>query len=393
MLLDLHAHYPMHVIPRARRGTHAQVERWKKARFRALVVRLLSRLFNYQGPGDEPAVTLDLMRRGNVGVILSVLYCPFDEIDLRKRYGAPPQANYFSDLVEQLEDVEADIAAHRHAGANVTIAHTRAELNEAIATGTPTLVHAVEGGFHLGATEREVCENVAVLARRGVLYVTVAHLFWRQVATNAPALPFMPDRLYRCVFRQSRDEGLTPLGEAVVRAMAAHGILVDITHMSEPAIAQTFRILDEIGGRDRIPVLATHGAYRFGHLAYNLSERTVQAVARRGGVIGLILCEHYISDGWDKPRSFKDSFALVRTHIDRIREITGSHDHVAFGSDLDGYIKPALPGLEHLGHMRRLRDALADHYDEAAVKGFASGNALGVINAAWQVSVDTLRNL
>ena len=29
--------------------------------------------------------------------------------------------------------------------------------------------------------------------------------------------------------------------------------------------------------------------------------------------------------------------------------MTGSDDHVAIGSDLDGYIKPALPGLEHEG--------------------------------------------
>jgi len=117
MLVDLHAHYPMHVMPRERRGTHAQLERWRRAWLRAWLVRLLSRFFNYQGPGEEPGVTLELMRRGNVGVIFSALYCPFDEIDLGKRYGAPPENGYFADLLEQLEDVEADIRARSFAGA------------------------------------------------------------------------------------------------------------------------------------------------------------------------------------------------------------------------------------------------------------------------------------
>ena len=49
---------------------------------------------------------------------------------------------------------------------------------------------------------------------------------------------------------------------------------------------------------------------------------------------------------------------LVYAHIDRIAQVTGSHDHAAIGSDLDGWIKPALPGLEHLGRMRYVQDAL-----------------------------------
>ena len=384
MLVDLHAHYPMHVIPRQRRGAHAQLEHWRRAWLRAQIVRVLSRFVNYQGPGDEPGVTLELMRRGDVGVIFSALYCPFDEIDLGKRYGAPPEAGYFPDLLEQLEDVEADIRSHRQAGVPVRIAHSPQELEQALASGDQVLIHSVEGGFHLGATEEQVREHVATLALRGVVCVTVAHLFWRKVATNAPALPFMPDWLYRLVFHQPRHTGLTPLGESVVREMAANGILVDVTHMSGPATNDTFKLLDDLGGIDRIPVVATHMAYRFGDLAYNLDGETVERIARRGGVLGLISCEHYISDGAPKPESFDQSFALLCRQIDRICELAKSNDHVAFGSDIDGYIKPALPGVEHLGRMHRLQQALADHYGAESARKFSSENALRVIRATWQ---------
>jgi microsomal dipeptidase-like Zn-dependent dipeptidase len=384
MLIDMHAHYPMHVIPRRGQSTHVQLERWRRARLRAAIVRLLSRFVNYQGPGDEPGVTLELMRRGDVGVIFSALYCPFDEIDLSKRYGAPPEPGYFPDLLEQLEDVEADIRSHRQAGVPVTIAHSPQELEQALTLGEQVLIHSVEGGFHLGGTDEEVRDNVANLAKRGVICITVAHLFWRKVATNAPALPFMPDWLYRLIFSQPRRQGLSSLGATVVRAMATNGILIDVTHMSEPSMNDTFKLLDDLGGTDRIPVIATHMAYRFGDLAYNLNEENVERIARRGGLLGLICCEHYISDPSAKPESFTQSFERLCRHIDKICEITHSQDHIAFGSDIDGYIKPALPGLEHLGRMHRLQQALADRYGPDAASKFSSGNALRVIRATWQ---------
>jgi len=381
MFLDLHAHYPMHVQPLARRGTHAQLERWRRAWLRAQVVKLLSRFANYQGPGDQPGVTLDLMRQGDVGVIFSALYCPFDEIDLTQRYGAKPQRAYFDDLCEQLEDVESDIAAHA-VHFPVVIAHSRAELDTALNEGKQVLIHSVEGGFHLGGSEQEVTANVAELARLGVVCITVAHLFWRGVATNAPALPFMSDWLYEHVFCQPRRTGLTALGRALVTAMADNGILIDVTHMSDAARVQTLQLLDDHA--PGTPVVATHMANRLGKLEYNLSEQDVKSITDRGGVLGLIACEHYISDGRDKPQSFHDSFKLLCEHIDRICEIAGNDDHVAFGTDLDGYIKPALPGLEHLGRMHRLQSALADKYGAVSAEKFSSANALRLIRAVWR---------
>ena len=87
------------------------------------------------------------------------------------------------------------------------MAHDAAALDAAIAAGQTAIVHAIEGGFALGSTAAEIDANVAELAGRGVAYVTLAHLFWRGVATNAPALPFLPDWLYRLVFPQPKDWG------------------------------------------------------------------------------------------------------------------------------------------------------------------------------------------
>lgn len=393
MLVDLHAHYPMHLQPSEHELSEENFKRWWREAVRAWIVRRLSRHFNYEAPGGREGVTLEQMREGDVDVILSPLYVPFDEIDLGRRYGAPPRPAYFTDLIDQLRLVENDIAGHDGA----TVAHSPTELAEALEAKKQVLIHAIEGGFHLGDDAEEIHANVARLAEHGVAYITVAHLFWRGIATNAPALPFMPDWLYSLLFPQPQEVGLSELGRAAVNAMVDHGILVDITHMSEQATIDTLDLLDERDPGRQVPVIATHMACRLPHaetpgstapgkaFKYNLSDAVIRRVAERKGLLGLIACKHYITGGVEPgPKSFEDSFAWMCAHIDHILNIPGGAECVAFGSDLDGYIKPALPGLETLGHMGELQQELADHYEKDRAEAFTSGNALRVLRTAWQ---------
>ena len=67
------------------------------------------------------------------------------------------------------------------------------------------------------------------------------------------------------------------------------------------------------------------------------------------------------------------------TKSDRIHDVTGSFDHIGIGSDLDGYIQPALPGLEHMGHMRAFQEALERRYGTDDAAKMCSGNALRVL--------------
>jgi microsomal dipeptidase-like Zn-dependent dipeptidase len=381
LLVDLHAHYPMHVLPdEEKRQTHAHLLDWSRRRWQAMIVNLVSKAFNYQGPGGSPSVTEELMRQGNVGVVLSVLYLPFSEMDLTKGYGAPPAAGYFSDVVAELELVEKHVAGTGQAA----IAHSPAELDALLGDPRPVLTHAIEGGFQLGQDAPAIRANVRALAERGVAYVTVAHLFWREVATNAPALPFLPDWLYHLVFPEP-DTGLSALGHAAVDAMVDHGILVDISHMSSRSIDDTFALLDERDPGRSVPVIATHMACRFGRLEYCLPDDTIRRVAERGGVLGCIVSEHYISNGLRRRvRTYEDSIEVLCKHIDHIRELTGSFDHIAIGSDLDGYIKPALPGLEHMGLMARFQQSLTERYGNQNAEKICSANALQVLRAAWR---------
>ena len=145
-----------------------------------------------------------------------------------------------------------------------------------------------------------------------------------------------------------------------------------------------FALLDARDPAGEIPVIATHMAYRFGGLEYSFDDDTVTRVAARGGLLGLILCQHYITSGLTtcRRRSRARCEALCR-HIDKLHELTGSYDHIGIGSDLDGYIKPALPGLEHQGRMADLQQALATRYGADVAEQIASGNALRVLRTQW----------
>ena len=307
---------------------------------------------------------------------MSVIVVPFDEIGWKELHGAPPAPGSMRHLERQIRWVERDVA--RQSGA--AVAHNRGELAAILAKAEIALIHAVEGGFLLGNTASKVQQNVQRLAQLGVAYVTVAHLFWRKVATNAPAVPFLADKTYECLFPQPAT-GLCELGIAAVEAMVHNRVLVDVTHMSERAIDDTFALLGKLDPERRVPVIATHSACCFGKLEYNVSDRHIAAIADRNGVVGLIACRHYMTEGLPEPQTFDDSMAVIYRHVDRIHRVTGSYEHVSLGSDLDGFIKPTLPGLETPAAFRLVERQLVSTYGASAAKQICSDNALRVLRS------------
>jgi microsomal dipeptidase-like Zn-dependent dipeptidase len=389
VVTDLHAHYPMRVVGDITPET--AVETMRKARrrpglgdkLRALALRIASTFFSHSDPFSGYRITPKLLREGGVGVALSVLTRPAEEFDPDEGFTTPPKSSYFAALLGDLEAVEEEVATHDRS--QIRLVHDRAELDQCVADGATALVHCVEGGFHLGGRVGEIEDRVAELARRGVGYITVAHLFFRGVATAAPAFPFLGERGYRRLFPQPAGEGLTELGVAAVKAMARHRILVDLSHMGDDSIAETFRVLDEVDPDRSVPVVSTHAGFRFGEQEYMHDEAAIRHIAERDGVVGLIMAQYQLLDGLgDAPGDFDGSFEVIRRHIDRIAEITGGHRHVGLGTDFDGFVKPTMTGLENMADLRRLEEALVGAYGADVAEQITSGNTLRVLRKLWQ---------
>ena len=61
--------------------------------------------------------------------------------------------------------------------------------------------------------------------------------------------------------------------------MNEHRVLVDISHMREDAIDETFGLIEELdgerGNRRAYPVIASHAGYRFGGQQVQPPDRTI----------------------------------------------------------------------------------------------------------------------
>ena len=162
-------------------------------------------------------------------------------------------------------------------------------------------------------------------------------------------------------------------------ALRAAGVALDLTHAADLTFWQ---ILDYWDG----PVHASHCMCRaLVHGQRHLSDDMIRAITERGGVIGMVLAEAMLNPEWDfddhstfQPTA-RRTMAAVVDHIDHICQLTGSSDHVAMGTDLDGGFGREQSPVDY-DTIADLQKFLADlehrGYSREEVSAFAHGNLL-----------------
>ena len=199
-------------------------------------------------------------------------------------------------------------------------------------------VYALEGAHLLeGALER-----VPELRTFKVRYVGLAHHFHDSfvVPGDGSASAGAPSRL-------RSDSRLSDAGVALVAALDAAGILVDVAHLPDAAFTQLLSVRS-----GRIPLISSHGGARtLCDSPRNLSDTQMQAVAQTGGVVAVsVHGPHLRCDG---QRATVDD---VVAHLRHVADLVGP-EHTAVGTDLEGRIRP-VAGLERLAAMPELGAAL-----------------------------------
>ena len=198
-----------------------------------------------------------------------------------------------------------------NASVPVRMVRTGAEIRKAAADGALAVVYAVEGGHVLGDDEN----NVDRLAELGVRYLTIVHFVHNRIG-GAAAVPFGGQRR------------MTEFGRRVVRRMYKRGLVADLSHCTVPTF---WDALEEATG----PVIASHsGARAFALRDRNLEADQVKAIAKSGGVVGVMFCPFYLR-AWRIVGTLED---LMR-NISYFADLVGP-EHVALGSDLDGGLWP-----------------------------------------------------
>jgi membrane dipeptidase len=359
-IADLHCHYPMHLVPDDDKPPDGLNLCGRLLDFfRSKVVAVLARILNDFSVTSTWRVDTNGLKAGGVQLVCSVLYWPAAEFTLGGLKGARPGKRDFADIQYQLGCVEKDLNEQIAAGAPLLIAKRADDIARRDRT---VFVHCVEGGFQLGPDVGALDEHVRWLADEGVYYITVAHLFYRCVASNAPALPFLTDAQYHDIFREP-SQGLTELGEELIRAMYRHKVIIDISHMSEGAIDETFALVERLDaetGSDPLdyPLIACHVGMRSAcpeQQEYNLTPETAKRIQARGGLIGLIMAQHQMGE----TRTEAESQQVLCKHIQAIAQLGNGHGATALGTDLDGFIKPTLAGIDRAADLAKLAGWIA----------------------------------
>ena len=169
----------------------------------------------------------------------------------------------------------------------------------------------------------------------------------------------------------TREPGpLTKEGYALLDGMASFGFTLDLSHMDEKAALQA---LDDYPGS----VVATHAnalaLLKGSQSNRHLSDRVIQSLLERGGIIGVVPFNSFLKPGWSQREEV--SLQHVTAQIDYICQMAGNAQQVGLGSDFDGGFgwQSAPEGIDSIADLAKIATLLAEagysQEDIAAIMG------------------------
>lgn len=288
--------------------------------------------------------------------------------------------NAWDCLLMMLEEMECQV---ERAKERFRVAHSNAELDEALSDERTAIVHTVEGGHVLGAglTEDELegrLRRLEQLAERGVASLTIAHLFPNDLAGHAEGIPPKQHTIlfWHLDTKVDPERGLTDTGRAVIERMVELRMIPDVTHCTPKSRRQIYELV-----ANRIPVIASHiGVHTMHPVDYNLTEEDVRAIAASGGVVGVIFMPYWL----DKSESGPGLGAIWET-MQQIRAWSGdTWDHVAIGTDFDGFTDPP-DDCDSEAQLPRVRAMLEEKgLARTEIEAILGGNARRVLRDGWR---------
>jgi len=234
---------------------------------------------------------------------------------------------------------------------HAAIARGPDQLEQILREGRVAVVLGLEGGTAL-------TDDASLDALRAI-GLSVVGLTWSESSPHADssAEPRSPG-------------GLTESGRRLVAACNDRGLVLDVSHMSDRATAETVAL-------SRAPVMASHSNRRaLADVPRNLSDDLLRAIAARGGLIGAMFHGPFVTT-----EAGADRGSVVR-QIQGLLDVVGPR-HVGIGSDWDGIIKPPT-GLETAADWPGLVESLsAAGIDAEARRGILGENFVRVWRDAW----------
>ena len=235
--------------------------------------------------------------------------------------------------IAQIEALREDLEP---IGSEIGIVTGREELERALGKGRIAVLLSLEGLDPIG-TDLYLLRAFYDLGVRG------AGLTWSR-----------PNAFARgCCLAGERKEifgGLTDLGREAVAKMEDLGMYLDVSHLNNDGFGDVLECAKR-------PFVASHSDAWSVHANYrNLRDDQIEALAVRGGVIGLNACGT-IAGAAVEPR--EQAIECLCRHVEHLVAVAGE-DHVGFGFDLCNGLSAATPRL----NFKAEEDDLLLHHGE-----------------------------
>ena len=208
----------------------------------------------------------------------------------------------YADLIfDKIEDIVS------HNDKTISIARTPAELFADKKAGRKSIMLGIENGIALGSD----INNVEHFAKRGVVYITLCHNGDNYICDSARR-------------SENTHNGVSDIGERVIKEMNRHGLMVDLSHASEKSFYDAIDI-------SKTPIVCSHSNCKaLCDVPRNLTDDQMRALAQCGGVQQITLYNGFLRND-DQEASILDAME----HLDHAVDIMGI-DHVGLGTDFDG---------------------------------------------------------
>lgn len=228
---------------------------------------------------------------------------------------------------------------------------TAADIEQAHEQGLLAMMPGVEGAHILNGN----LEHLQEAREWGTLYLTLSHFCKNQAATPGIGRGSNPH------------DGLTDWGRDLIRALNELQIVVDVAHVNPAGVLDICEATTQ-------PVIASHTcAMGFYNTRRGIPDDGLRAIAETGGVVGIIFSPHFLCG------KLNASTSCIVDQARYLADLIGP-EHIAFGSDFDGWI-PSIPNdMRDCRDMPMLTQQLLDagfSHDEVA--GILGQNFLRVL--------------
>jgi len=266
-------------------------------------------------PGGQ--VDIPKMREGGMDVQVVALFI--------QNYLYPDKSarQAFQLLEAMTRNIEKNAAA-------VEFARTGTDIERIVAAGKIAMPLAIEGGH---AIEDRI-DLLRTFHDRGVSSMTLTHNVshgWADAAAG-----------------QVRWHGLNDLGRKVIGEMNALGMVIDVSHASDETFADVIEASKD-------PIIFSHSGCRaINPHRRNVSDDMLRALARNGGVIGIVFELNFLSQQYAK--ATQELRAISRPILQKVPPIEDldlriAVDHISEGRDWPLEGRPTIEDLlNHIDH-------------------------------------------